>query len=154
MGYVPANTGDEESIPGLGRSPGVEDGNPLQCYCLENSMDRGAWQATAHGVAKSQTWLSDCTHTRTHTHTHTHTVPLQCCVSFCCKQSESAIHIHPSTPPSISFLFRSPQIIEQAPCAIVVYVCQSQSPNSCHPLFPPWYPYICSLCLSLFLPWK
>ena len=63
VGYVPANTGDEDSIPGLGRSPGVEDGNPLQCYCLENSMDRGAWQASAHGVAKSQTWLSNFTFT-------------------------------------------------------------------------------------------
>ena len=44
-------------IPGLGRSPEVGNGNLLQYSCLENSMDRGAWQVTVHGVAKSQTWL-------------------------------------------------------------------------------------------------
>ena len=46
---------DTGSIPGSGRSPGVGNGNPLQCSCQKNSMDRGAWQATVHGVAKSQT---------------------------------------------------------------------------------------------------
>ena len=46
------------SIPGSGRTPGEENGNPLQCSCLENSMDRGTWQATVHGVAKSQIGLS------------------------------------------------------------------------------------------------
>ena len=49
------NVGDPGSIPGLGRSPGEGNGNPLQDYCLENPMDRGAWWATAHGVAKSWT---------------------------------------------------------------------------------------------------
>ena len=48
-------------ISGSGRSPGGEHGNPLQYSCLENPMDRGAWQATAHGVAKRQTWLSNYT---------------------------------------------------------------------------------------------
>ena len=47
------------SIPGSGRSPGVGISNPLQYSCLENPMDRGAWQTTAFGVAKSQKWLSD-----------------------------------------------------------------------------------------------
>ena len=47
------NFGDLGSIPG--RSPGERNGNPLQYSCLENSMDRGAWQATGHGVAKSRT---------------------------------------------------------------------------------------------------
>ena len=56
---LPANAGDTDSIPGLGRSPGEGNGNPLQYSCLENPMDRGAWQATVHGVAKSQTRLSD-----------------------------------------------------------------------------------------------
>ena len=53
------NGGDMHSIPGLGRSP--EEGNsyPFQYPCLENFMDRGAWQATVHGVTKSQTQLSD-----------------------------------------------------------------------------------------------
>ena len=67
----PANAGDLRemgSIPGLGRSHGEGNGNPLQYSCLKNSMDRGLWQATVHGVAKSQTQLN------THTHTHTHTL--------------------------------------------------------------------------------
>ena len=57
---LPANAGDTRdtgSIPGLGRSPGGGNGNPLQYSCLENPMDRGAWWATVHGVTKSQTWL-------------------------------------------------------------------------------------------------
>ena len=49
------NAGDLGSIPGSGRSPGEGNGNPLQYSCLENSMDGGAWWATVHGVAKSQT---------------------------------------------------------------------------------------------------
>ena len=48
----PANAGDLGSIPGSERSPGGRNGNPLQYSCLENSMDRGAWWATVHGVAK------------------------------------------------------------------------------------------------------
>ena len=44
---------DTGSIPGLGRSPGEGNGNPSQYSCLENPMDRGAWQATVHGVAES-----------------------------------------------------------------------------------------------------
>ena len=51
------NAGDLGSIPGLGRSPGEGNGNPLQYSCLENHMDRGAWWAIVHGVAKSQTQL-------------------------------------------------------------------------------------------------
>ena len=54
-----ASLGDPSSIPGSGRSPGEGNGNPLQYSCLENSMDGEAWWATVHGVAKSQTWLSD-----------------------------------------------------------------------------------------------
>ena len=53
--------GDLGSIPGLGRSPGEENGNPLQYSCLENPMDGGAWWAKVYGVAKSQTQLSDFT---------------------------------------------------------------------------------------------
>ena len=67
MGF-PAGSDDKESacnaadlglIPGLGRSPGGELGNPLRYSYLENSMDRGVWQATAYGVAKSQTQLTE-----------------------------------------------------------------------------------------------
>ena len=49
------NEGDLGSTPGLGRSPGEGNGNPLQYSCLENSMDGGAWWATVHGVTESQT---------------------------------------------------------------------------------------------------
>ena len=49
------DAGDPASIPGSGRSPGEGDGNPVQYSCLGNPMDRGAWQATVDGVAKSQT---------------------------------------------------------------------------------------------------
>ena len=55
------NEGDLGSIPGSGRSPGEGNGNPLQYSCLENPMDGGAWWATIHRVAKSQTRLSDFT---------------------------------------------------------------------------------------------
>ena len=85
----PANGGDardEGSIPGWGRSPEVGNGNPLQYSCLENPMDRGAWQAIVHGVGKSRTGLSvcaracTCAHKHTHTHTHIHVLPKACAV--------------------------------------------------------------------------
>ena len=53
------SVGDVGSIPGLRRSPGEGNGYPLQYSGLENSVDRGAWQATVHGAAKSRTQLSD-----------------------------------------------------------------------------------------------
>ena len=56
---LPASAGDTGLIPGSGRSPGRGNGNLLQYSCLGNPMDRGAWRATVHGVAKSQTRLSD-----------------------------------------------------------------------------------------------
>ena len=59
---LPASVGDAEdlgSISGSGRSLGEGNGYPLQYSCLENSMDRGAWQATVHGVTKSWTQFSD-----------------------------------------------------------------------------------------------
>ena len=57
---LPANAGDMRdagSVPGSGRSPGGGHGSPLQYSCLQNPMDRGAWWATVHRVAKSQTRL-------------------------------------------------------------------------------------------------
>ena len=64
---LPASVGDAEAVSILGseRSLGGGNGNPLQYFFLENFMDRGAWWATVHGVAKSWTRLSDI-----HTHTH------------------------------------------------------------------------------------
>ena len=51
--------GDAGSIPGLGRSPGEGNGNPLQYSCLGNPMDRGVWWATVHGAAQIQTKFND-----------------------------------------------------------------------------------------------
>ena len=66
---LPAKAGNERDsglIPGSGRSPGEGNGNPLQYSCLENSMDRGAWQATVCGITKSRTQLSTTlAHTQT-----------------------------------------------------------------------------------------
>ena len=67
---LPANAGDirdMDLIPGLGRFPGGGHGNPLQYSCLENPMDREAWQATVHWVSKSQTWLKWLSKYSTHT---------------------------------------------------------------------------------------
>ena len=76
MGEEPScNAGDSGSVPGLGKSPGGGHGNSLQCSCLENSMDGGAWWAIVHRVTKSRTRLNqlsihECTHAYTHRHTH------------------------------------------------------------------------------------
>ena len=59
------NAGEKGSIPGSGRSHGGGHGNPLQYSCLGNLVDRGAWWATVHGLAKSRTRLSVQTHTLT-----------------------------------------------------------------------------------------
>ena len=67
----PANAGDIKDrllIPKLKRSPWGGHGDPLQYFCLENPMDRGAWQTTVHGVARVR---HDWVHTRARTHTHT-----------------------------------------------------------------------------------
>ena len=57
------NARDMGSVPGWGRSPRGGNGNPVQYFCLENSMDRGAWRAIVHEVAKIPTRLSGSTHT-------------------------------------------------------------------------------------------
>ena len=72
---LPPNAGDTKvtgSIPGPGKSPGGRHGNPLQYPCLENPMDREAWQATDHRVAKSQTRLKQVSrHTLKHSFRNT-----------------------------------------------------------------------------------
>ena len=61
----PPVSADVGLIPGLGRSPGEWNASPLQYSCLENSMERGAWWATVHGIAKSQTRLTTGGHEET-----------------------------------------------------------------------------------------
>ena len=92
---LPASAGDASDvglIPGSGRSPRVGNGNPFQYSCLENSMDRGVWQATVQGVSKIRTRLS----ARVHTHTHTRVRGLGCTLRltiyeahFNCKDSST-----------------------------------------------------------------
>ena len=77
------NVGDLGSIPGLGRSPGKGSGNPLQYACLENAMDKEVLQATVHGVAKSQTQL-------TNTLTYLHAGKRRACLG-----QEETIYFHP-----------------------------------------------------------
>ena len=84
-----ADTRDIGLIPESGRSPEIRNGNSLQYSCLENSMNRGAWQAAVHGVAKSQMLLS--------THTHTHIVA----ETFLSKETKT---LDSSTGEGLSFL--------------------------------------------------
>ena len=74
------NAGDPGLIPGLGRFSGEGNGNPLKNSCLENPMDRGAWQATVHGVARVRHDLSD--ETITTTCYCTPSCPTYCCLVF------------------------------------------------------------------------
>ena len=78
-------------IPGLRRYPRTGNGHPLQYSCLENSMDRGIWQATVHEIEKSRTRLSDLVRERTHRETHTphHPHPFSCQVENGLRSSRS-----------------------------------------------------------------
>ena len=83
---------DAGLIPGSGRFPGGEHGNPLQYSCLENPMDRGAWWAIVHRVTKSWAWLKrHCTHV--HVHTHTYNIlcvfVAQLCLTLCDSKDRS-----------------------------------------------------------------
>ena len=71
---LPANAGDTGSIPGSGRSLGGENGNPPQCSCLENPMDRGTWRASIHGGGRVGRDLAT---------EHTHTSPWYVYATFC-----------------------------------------------------------------------
>ena len=146
------NVGDLGSTPRLRRSPGEGNGSPLQCSCLENSMDRGAWQTTVHEVAEGWTRLSD---------EHTHIVALHCCVSFCCtakySMNQPYIHIYflffgfPShldpTKHWVEFpvLYSRFLLVIYFICGKCIYV------NSSLPVHPPhpWCPYLFSTSVSL-----
>ena len=91
---VSLDTLDVGLSPVSGKSPKVGNGNPLQCSCLEKSMDRGDELAIVHGVAKSGTQLSMHSHACAHTHTHTHAHAfglLLCKKSWCEKSVEKQI---------------------------------------------------------------
>ena len=79
------------SVPESGRPRRVANGTQLQYSCLENPMDRGVWQATVHGAAKNQIWLSSsacaCARAHTHTHTHTHHMPYKWLNGCACKEN-------------------------------------------------------------------
>ena len=83
------------SVPGSGRSPREGIGNLLQYSCLENSMDRGTWQATVHGVEESD--MSECVCVYTHTHTHTHTLAESDMTACTCTHTHT--HAHMNTGP-------------------------------------------------------
>ena len=77
------DVGDKGWIPGSGRFPGGGNGNPLQYSCLENPMDREAWQATIHGITKvGHDWPRACLCTHVSMHTHTHTQLLKTIKTF------------------------------------------------------------------------
>ena len=88
---LPVDAGDVGSIPGSGRCPGGGHGNPIQYSCMENSKDRGGWQATIHGVADSRKPLGDLTTTINYSHNAVHYIPaaaaaamsLQSCPTLC-----------------------------------------------------------------------
>ena len=91
---------DAGSIPGLGRSPGGGHGNPLQYSCLENPMDRRAWRATIHKVAKSQTWLKQLS-----THIHPYERDLrELSQPFCFVRTHWKDHHHETDAKSIGAL--------------------------------------------------
>ena len=77
---LPANVEDVGLIPGLGRSPGKGNGNPLQYSCLGNPMDREVWQATVHGVAKSWLQLSNYTKNNGKTTSTNHSLKTFCLI--------------------------------------------------------------------------
>ena len=70
------NSREVHSIPGMGRSPGEANGNPLQYSCQGNPMVRGVWRATVLGIAKN--WTGFSVHVHVHTHTHKHSIFIKC----------------------------------------------------------------------------
>ena len=126
---LPANAGDvrdKSSIPGSGRCPGGEHGNPLQYSCLENSTDRGAWWATVHGAAKSRAWLSS--HTRTHgmsrpaTHWYLKSCPWKSLFIFAPKPSPSRyrLSVYGATPSTWNFQIL---LVSSSPAFWMIYGC-------------------------------
>ena len=126
----PANAGDTKNtglIPGLGRSLGVGNGNPLQRSCLGNPMDRETWWAIVHGVLKvGHDW--SCVHTHTHKHTHTHTVNM----FWVCPGLQTPIGLAPDINPPQG-LFTS--------CCFYLQCSPSRYPSTGPDFSPPPYFY-------------
>ena len=154
------NLGDRGLIPVLQRSPGEGNSYPLQYSGLENSMDRGAWQATVHGVAKSWTRLSDWT--------ELNWITLQYCIGFChtltwishgCTcvlHSESPSHLFPHPipqgclrAPALSTLSHASNLDWWSISHMIICMFQCYFLKSSHPLLPPLCPKVCSLRLYL-----
>ena len=132
------NVEDLGSIPGLGRSPGEGNGNPLQYSCLVNPMDGGAWWATVHGVAKSRTRLSDFTFTF-----------IDSDVLFCFLHSLFSSYFSRGNfywPLSNSFLFGN-FLYSDVPIKSVLHFCHFFSPSIFFFLILEFI----SLCLSITL---
>ena len=165
------NTGDPGLIPGSGRSTGEGNGNPLQDSCLENPMDREAWWATVHGVAKSRTRLSNFTSLLTFFLPPTYFLPpslspflpslpfslpssslvplwasgphlYRFCPFLFTVQATLPPSLPSPTPPHPSSPHRTDFPV---PCAIHFLSLLSLSPLALFPAFPS---FICSLCLS------
>ena len=139
---LPANARDVYSIPGLGRYPGEGHGNPLQYFCLENPMERGAWWATVYVVAKSWTWLTDWL---IHTHTHTdlnrktrgcHSHHLDCVGSA--RFLHCNIPISP-LPPMLTLKKKKLELICNV--ALISSLEQSDSDTHTYLFFQVFYPY-------------
>ena len=107
---LPVDAGDTGSIPGSGRSPGGGHGNSTQYPCMENSKDRGGWQATIHGVAENRKWLGDLTTTMINcSHHAVYYIPG---ASLFCKWKLWIFmpfgHLHPFHPSCNPFLWQPP----------------------------------------------
>ena len=126
-------TGDVNSIPG--RIPWRRHGNPLQCSCLENPMDRGAWQATVHGVTKSQTWLKQLS-------THASTI-IESCRIVSLPEKSSVLFLFillPSKPPATINLLLTVSIVLHFPECYTVEI-------TWYVIFPDWL-FLSNLHLS------
>ena len=131
---------DPSSIPGLGRSPGEGNGNPLQYSCLENPMDGGAWWATVHGVAKSRTRLSDFTFPFTFTYPSCtyFFVFFPSCTSLCILDSQPCV------------MFFANIFFQFVTCLIIIFMVSFDEESYCNEAEYKTFPLQLSLFNDLF----
>ena len=143
----PANAGHLGSIPGLGRSPGVGNDNQLQYSCMENSMDRGIWQATVRGVTKNQTCLSNSAPTyAAYSHFKRHKMCTLESTSFS-HSYNSVSHIPPSRAGSVIEWYVIYNFIHDFLETLSTFLSFSTILPPC--LLPPFYSILSSLVFSL-----